>query len=247
VERADYVPSQADDAEIMRRVRMELDGKSLRARRVSNGVVVISGTTPSLLDQVETFQRLLQIEGVREIRSSVIPAEALYTKDTRERWLQLKRRGQPMPGAFQDFWITSSVKLRLAENPDVPVRSVRVDTRSAVVRLFGVVARQKARAEAEQEAETIQLVERVQNEVQVDPRIPIAISTAAAPAIEAELREALKNYGPLESMDITVSVTDGTATLRGVAKSDEHALAATLLARSIDGVRSVRNELTVQP
>jgi hyperosmotically inducible protein len=66
------------------------------------------------------------------------------------------------------------------------------------------------------------------------------------PKVETEVKQALANYGPLRSMKITVSVKDGVATLQGAAKTDEHALAAALLARSVDGVRAVRNELTVK-
>jgi hyperosmotically inducible protein len=245
VERVDYVPAQPDDEEIEGLARAALDGGPLQVDGVTDGTVEISGESPSLLEQVAAFQHVLRIAGVRGIRSSVVPAPVLYAKETRERWLALKRRGEPMPGAFRDFWITNAVKFRLAANPEVPVQSVQVDTRNAVVRLFGVVATQEARANAEQEAEAMQLVERVENEIQVDPRIRIATSTAAAPKIEAELREALKNYAPLELTNVTVSVADGVVTLRGTAKREEYALAATLLARSIDGVRSVRNELTV--
>lgn len=246
VERADYAPPQVDDSKIAEQVKAMLGEGPFRLEGVKEGIVQIAGNAPSLLAQVGAFQKVLQIEGVRGIRSSVKPAGELYTKETREKWLTLARKGEAMPGPYQDFWITGAVKLRLAGHPNVPARSINVDTRNAVVMLFGVVANEDARKVAGRQAEVIDRVERVENEIQVDPGIAPAVSKANDPEIEAEVKEALKNYSPLDSMDVTVSVKDGVATLRGSAKTDEQAVAATVLARSIDGIRAVRNELVVE-
>jgi len=246
LERADYVPPQVDPGEVLLQVKEALGDGPIRLEGVSDGIVQIGGTAPSLLDQVGAYQKVLQIDGVRGIESTVEPPDVLYTKETRQKWVELGRKGESMPGPYQDLWLTGAVKLRFAGYPKIPARTINVDTRNSVVMLFGVVPNQEGRAAAGRQAEVVDRVERVENQVQVDPRIDIAASKADDPKTEAAVKEALKEYGPLASMQNTVTVKDGVATLKGAAKTDEHALAAALLARSVDGVRAVRNELTVE-
>ena len=67
--------------------------------------------------------------------------------------------------------------------------------------------------------------------------------------ITAKIRETFRNYGPLESThpSIQVEVLDGAATLRGVVRGAGQRDIAGKLAATVDGVKTVHNELWADP
>ena len=66
-----------------------------------------------------------------------------------------------------DSWITSKVKLALAEDPDVKAREVNVETFKGVVQLSGFVISQAAMNQAVYRASNIQGVTEVKNDMRI--------------------------------------------------------------------------------
>ncbi len=66
-----------------------------------------------------------------------------------------------------DSWITSKVKLALAEDPDVKAREVNVETFKGVVLLSGFVISQAAMNQAVYRARNIQGVTDVKNDMRL--------------------------------------------------------------------------------
>jgi len=66
-----------------------------------------------------------------------------------------------------DSWITSKVKLALAEDPDVKAREVNVETFKGVVQLSGFVISQAAMNQAVYRARNIQGVTDVKNDMRI--------------------------------------------------------------------------------
>jgi len=66
-----------------------------------------------------------------------------------------------------DSWITSKVKLALAEDPDVKAREVNVETFKGVVQLSGFVISQAAMNQAVYRTSKIQGVTEVKNDMRI--------------------------------------------------------------------------------
>ena len=67
-------------------------------------------------------------------------------------------------------------------------------------------------------------------------------------ALTDRVRSALANEaGPQTAMNVNVAANAGTVQLTGFVESEQSSLRAEQIARSIEGVRAVRNELNVAP
>jgi osmotically-inducible protein OsmY len=67
----------------------------------------------------------------------------------------------------KDVWITSAIKAQLVADDEVSAMDINVDTRDAVVTLFGRVVSATAKAAAEREARSISGVRDVRNEIEI--------------------------------------------------------------------------------
>jgi osmotically-inducible protein OsmY len=143
-----------------------------------------------------------------------------------------------------DASITASIKMNLLEDADVPALSINVDTNDGVVTLFGQAYNAEQRKVAEAHARNVPGVVEVRNEIRLvdSDRIEERITDLV---LEEEVRTALDKREPLRLCDIAVPAKDGVVRLTGNVPSRELKLAAASTARTVPGVRSVRNELQV--
>ncbi len=66
-------------------------------------------------------------------------------------------------------------------------------------------------------------------------------------AITTEIKTKMLNDPAVSGTSISIETLNGTAMLSGFAKSDSERAAADRIARSVTGVKSVKNEIAVRP
>ena len=145
---------------------------------------------------------------------------------------------------MSDSWMTSKTKIALFSDDRVKGRQVHVETKDGVVYLRGKVDSSEAKAAATDVAKGIDGVKNVKNELQV-----VAPSTRAA--VEADDKQIYKNVEQkfkqdpqLKNAKIDAKVDAGVVILTGEVKSIDTSARASEIARSVPGVRYVKNDLT---
>ena len=76
------------------------------------------------------------------------------------------------------------------------------------------------------------------------PAVPVVDDSSLTSSVRAAIAN---EAGPGAAMNVNVATTDGTVRLSGFVDSQHASLRAEQIARSIEGVRAVRNELNVAP
>lgn len=152
---------------------------------------------------------------------------------------------QPAGEQVDDAGITAQVKSKLTADPDVNPFNVDVDTDGGVVTLRGRVDDAETKAEAGKLARGTSGVRGVRNLLEVGES---AMETAPGTdtALVAAVTGKLAADSDTSAMNIDVDAQDGVVTLSGTVKSQAARQEAERIARSVDGVRNVRNELKVQ-
>jgi hyperosmotically inducible protein len=145
---------------------------------------------------------------------------------------------------MSDSWMTSKTKIALFSDDRVKGRQVHVDTKDGVVYLRGKVDSSEAKAAATDVAKGIDGVKNVKNELQV-------VAPGARAAVDADDKQIYKNVEQrfkqdpqLKNAKIDAKVDGGVVVLTGEVKSIDTSARASEIARSIPGVRSVKNDLT---
>ena len=145
---------------------------------------------------------------------------------------------------MSDSWITSKTKIALFSDDRVKGRQVHVETKDGVVYLRGKVDSSEAKAAATDVAKGIDGVKNVKNELQV-------VAPGARAAVEADDKQIYKNVEQrfkqdpqLKNAKIDAKVDAGVVVLTGEVKSIDTSARASEIARSVPGVRSVKNDLT---
>lgn len=153
---------------------------------------------------------------------------------------------QPPGEQVNDAALTAKVKAKLAADPEINPFKIDVDTDNGMVTLRGRVDEQGDRDEAVKLARKTSGVRGVHDELQVGappkdeaPGTDVAIATAVKAKLAAD--------PDVSSLNVDVDVEDGVVTLSGLVRSEYAKDHAEELAEKVSGVRSVHNEIQVQP
>ncbi|MDX1582259.1 MAG: BON domain-containing protein [Thermoanaerobaculia bacterium] len=145
-----------------------------------------------------------------------------------------------------DALITSKVKTKLAADPQVNPFEIDVDTLEGVVFLSGTVDTWDERMEAETLARETSGVLGVVNELDYGEPEPGAEQYFDDAEIVAKIEGRLALDTDVSPFDIDVDASDGVVTLRGTVKTVGNKREAEAIARNTGGVKSVRNQLSVE-
>ena len=144
--------------------------------------------------------------------------------------------------AVTDSWVTSKTKIELFADDRVKGSQVKVETIDGVVHLRGKVDSAEAKAAATSVAQGIDGVKSVKNDLQV-------VSPGARKAVDAKdsditksVETRLKGEGDLKKIDVRADA--GVVTLTGEVPTISASAKASEMARGVNGVRSVKNQLT---
>lgn len=147
-----------------------------------------------------------------------------------------------------DNIITGRVGRRLTADPDVKRYQIDVDTLDGVVTLRGKVESETMKASAEKIARDTDGVRNVVNELVVEDQDgdERRQENNADLNIKTAVGRALTGDDDVRRVNVDVDVTDGVVTLSGVVHNEAEAAEAERLAREVEGVKEVRNELKVE-
>jgi len=147
--------------------------------------------------------------------------------------------------AVSDSWITSKTKIALFSDERVKGTQVTVDTmKGGVVHLRGKVDSAEAKAAAAEIAKGIEGVQSVKNDLQVVAPGTRKMVDAKDEDIDKAVEARLKKDAQLKNVDVRLDA--GVVTLTGEVPSIVASARASEMARSVAGVKSVKNELTVR-
>lgn len=140
-----------------------------------------------------------------------------------------------------DSAVTRAVERELLSDPGVAAHRIDVSTTDQVVTLSGTVDNLLSKERAARVAGTVKGVSRVLNSITVLP--PLQTDQEIQESVEAAL---MKDPGT-ESFQVEVLVNDGEVTLSGEVDSFQERRLAATVAKGVDGVTALRNDLEVDP
>jgi hyperosmotically inducible periplasmic protein len=153
-----------------------------------------------------------------------------------------------------DAGITSKVKTKMAADPNASALRVDVDTVNGVVTLKGTVPTATEKATAERIAKETEGVTRVVNNITVNPvgattadeKAGAAAGTAGEAISDATILTKIKaQYVADGIIGTNVDVTNGAVVLKGEVENAAEKAKAEDIAKKTDGVKSVKNQITI--
>jgi hyperosmotically inducible periplasmic protein len=148
-----------------------------------------------------------------------------------------------------DTWIGRKVKLALMFHRNVNARATTVEVKDGVVTLKGEASSTAQKELAAEYAKDIENVKEVKNEMTVAATPEKAERTEDAKmddaSITAQVRTALLIHRSTSSLRTEVETRYGVVTLTGIARNAPEKSLVTKLVTDIQGVSSVKNEMTV--
>lgn len=147
--------------------------------------------------------------------------------------------------------ILDSVEKTIKSDPSIGTYTLELKYFQGLVYLNGEVSSEAAKARMGELAANSKGVEGIRNELRVNPNFRgNEVTPRAMPKIRndqslaSELRNMLSQEGALVG-DATVSVSDGVAVFQGTANNFKEIDRMLSIALMVDGIRSVRNEMTI--
>ena len=153
-------------AQIAAALKADVTLGAVQVKAVDNGVVLLSGSAPSLTEHLHAIEVADAVPGVSSVRSEI---KSQNTLGDEEIWHDKhKNPAQSFPGA-NDIWITQQIKERL--RGDASEADVNVDTHAGVVTLFGSVGSARAKQTAASAARSAAGVRSVDDWLIVEPAL----------------------------------------------------------------------------
>ena len=238
----------AADDEIKTRVEKTLSANkqlgSVSVASVNAGVVLLSGSTPTLSDHLEAIERASRVPGVKRVASEIQSPDKLADAEI---YSERHATGPvaAAEGTARDVWVTSAVKMRLLADERTPGLDINVDTTAGQVTLFGTVPSAASKAAAEEDTRKVSGVTAVRNDLQIVAERRKEEVEAKDDQVKDRVESALSTRDDLKDADIDVEVRNGVARLTGTVPSQEQRLRAAVVARTAPGVRAVQDDLRV--
>jgi hyperosmotically inducible protein len=149
---------------------------------------------------------------------------------------------------MDDSGITAKVKSALVDDKSIKSTDISVKTEKGVVTLSGFVATQAQAEQAVGVAGRVEGVKSVSDKLHVKDEATQSVkSYAGDTATTSELKAKLLADNIVPSRNVKVETTDGVVQLSGEVKTQAQSDRAESIAKAIDGVKSVKNDLVVKP
>ncbi len=150
----------------------------------------------------------------------------------------------------KDTWMGRKVKMALMFHRNVNARSTAIEVKDGVVTLKGEASNLAQKELTTEYAKDIEGVKEVRNEMTVASTPEKAERTAGAKiddaSITAQVKTALLTHRSTSSMKTKVETRNGEVLLTGIANNAAEKSLVTKLVADIQGVSSVKNEMTVE-
>ncbi len=147
---------------------------------------------------------------------------------------------------IDDSIVTTKVKSALLADPDVKGFDLKVETRKGEVMLSGFVDNQAQADRAIQVAKSVEGVKAVSNKMSLKEGAVTVGNKVDDGIITAKVKSALLSDPGIKSFDIAVVTRNGEVQLSGFVDNQVKIDHAIELARAVEGVKSVTNEMSVK-
>lgn len=148
---------------------------------------------------------------------------------------------------MDDSTLTAKVKAALVDHDSIKSTDISVKTDQKVVTLSGFVESQAQAEEAVKVAKGVEGVTSVSDKLHVrDSKETSVKGYAGDTAITSEVKAKLLADDIVPSRKVKVETTDGVVQLSGTVDSQAQSDRAESIAKAIDGVKSVKNDLKTQ-
>lgn len=148
---------------------------------------------------------------------------------------------------MDDSTITAKVKAALVDHESIKSTDISVKTDQKVVTLSGFVESQAQAEEAVKVAKGVEGVTSVSDKLHVrDSKDTSVKGYAGDTAITSEIKAKLLADDIVPSRKVKVETTEGVVQLSGTVDSQAQSDRAESIAKAIDGVKSVKNDLKTQ-
>ncbi|AMH16835.1 molecular chaperone OsmY [Hafnia paralvei] len=150
-------------------------------------------------------------------------------------------------GYMDDSGITAKVKSALVDAKDIKSNDISVNTSKGVVTLNGFVSSQDQAERAVMLAKGVEGVKSVSDKLHVKDSTKSSVKGYASDtAITSEVKAKLLADDLVPSRNVKVETQDGLVQLSGTVKTKAQSDRAESVASAIEGVKSVKNDLTVK-
>jgi len=148
----------------------------------------------------------------------------------------------PLYASKTDDRIESSAKNSYVFKNYLKGDDIKIQSKDGIVTLTGTVAEDSHRSLAEKTVESLSGVKSVDNRLEVKGERPAENSDQW---LKAKVKAALLFHRSVSALKTEVEVKDGIVTLRGDASSEAQKELTTEYVKGVEGVKDVRNEMTV--
>lgn len=150
-------------------------------------------------------------------------------------------------GYMDDSGVTAKVKAALVDDEAIKSTDISVETHSGVVTLNGFVTSQDQAEKAVAVAGKVEGVKSVSDKLHVkDSTKQTMKGYAGDTATTSEIKAKLLADDIVPSRNVKVETTNGVVQLSGAVKTQAQSERAEGIAKAIDGVKSVKNDLVVK-
>lgn len=148
---------------------------------------------------------------------------------------------------MDDSAITAKVKAALLDHDNIKSTDISVETEKSVVTLSGFVASQEQAEAAVKTAKGVEGVSSVSDKLHVrDGKEGSVSGYAGDAATTSEVKAKLLADDIVPSRNVKVETTDGVVQLSGTVESQAQSDRAESIAKKVDGVKSVKNDLKMK-
>ena len=161
---------------------------------------------------------------------------------------KLEVKGE-LPADNSDAWLTTKVKTMLLFHRNVSAMT-EVNTKDGIVTLRGDAASQAQKDLTTEYAKDVEGVKDVNNEMTVSKTSDKTRDTAGEKiddaSITAQVKMTLLYHRSTSALNTSVTTKNGVVTLSGKAKNAAERDLATKLANDVNGVKGVKNRMTIE-
>jgi len=153
---------------------------------------------------------------------------------------------QTMGSKIDDTTVTAKVKAELLKNPDIKSTDIKVETNNGEVMLSGFVESQAQLDKSIAAARNVEGVKSVNNMLALKGASTTTSGKIDDTVITTKVKSALLGAEDLNSMDISVETNKGDVQLTGFVDNEQQVARAVEIAKGIEGVGTVRNQLSIK-
>jgi hyperosmotically inducible periplasmic protein len=222
----------------------QLGGSAITVASVAAGVVVLGGTARNSAEHLRAVDVARSVRGVKRVKTTVATAADDADLDVWSRH-ELRQRGRGVLDVASDLWLTAETRMKLIADPRIPAPEISVDCRDQTITLFGIVPSPQAKRAAGADAHSVPGVRKVRNELEVVAASKKPTIVARDVELQQAVAQAIYERPEMKHAAVRVTVRNGVARLVGTAPSQQHRLFAATAARSVPGIRAVKEDIQV--